>query len=94
MISGSILREVFREAWTALRRSPTRSIFTMLGIVWGIAAVTLLVAYGNGFRGVLVAPSMLSARALSSPGLHRPVIRLAVSAPGRSSVLKRRTWRR
>ncbi len=54
MISGSILREVFREAWAALRRSHTRSILTMLGIVWGIAAVTLLVAYGNGFRTILV----------------------------------------
>ena len=54
VISGSILREVFREAWAALRRSRTRSILTMLGIVWGIAAVTLLVAYGNGFRTILV----------------------------------------
>jgi putative ABC transport system permease protein len=26
----------------------------MLGIVWGIATVTLLIAYGNSFRGVLV----------------------------------------
>ena len=26
----------------------------MLGIVWGIVAVTLLIAYGSGFREVLV----------------------------------------
>ena len=26
----------------------------MLGIVWGIVAVAILIAYGNGFRGVLV----------------------------------------
>ena len=37
-----------------LRRSRTRSLLTMLGIVWGIVAVTLLIAYGSGFRQVLV----------------------------------------
>jgi len=26
----------------------------MLGIVWGIATVTLLIAYGNSFRSILV----------------------------------------
>ncbi len=49
-----ILREIVREAWTALGRSRTRSFLTMLGIVWGIVAVTLLIAYGAGFRAVLV----------------------------------------
>src|SRR5690348_258411 len=49
-----LLREIVREAWTALGRSRTRSILTMLGIVWGIVAVTLLIAYGAGFRAVLV----------------------------------------
>lgn len=48
-----LLKEVFTEAWAALRKSPTRSSLTMLGIVWGIASVTLLIAYGNGFRSVL-----------------------------------------
>lgn len=42
------------DAWHALRRSKTRSILTMSGIVWGIVAVTLLIAYGHGFRTVLV----------------------------------------
>lgn len=46
--------QMIREAWTALRRGRVRSVLTMLGIVWGIVAVTLLVAYGDGFRGVLV----------------------------------------
>jgi putative ABC transport system permease protein len=46
--------EIIREAWTALRRNYTRSFLTMLGIVWGIATVTLLIAYGNSFRSVLV----------------------------------------
>jgi putative ABC transport system permease protein len=49
-----MLTEIFIEAWNALRRQPTRSFLTMLGIVWGITAVTLLIAYGNSFRGVLV----------------------------------------
>lgn len=46
--------EVLRQAWDAVRRNPTRSLLTMLGIVWGIASVTLLMAYGDGFRAVLV----------------------------------------
>lgn len=49
-----MLIEVIFEAWTALRRNITRSLLTMLGIVWGIATVTLLIAYGNSFRSVLV----------------------------------------
>ena len=49
-----IIREIVRESWTALQRSRVRSVLTMLGIVWGIVAVTLLIAYGAGFRGVLV----------------------------------------
>ncbi len=51
----SMMREIVQEAWTALRRSRSRSMLTMLGIVWGIVAVTLLIAYGSGFRHVLVA---------------------------------------
>ncbi len=50
----SISGEIMQEAWIALRRSRTRSVLTMLGIVWGIVAVTLLIAYGSGFRAVLV----------------------------------------
>jgi len=51
---GGMLSEIMRQAWDSLRRSPTRSLLTMLGIVWGIAAVTLLIAYGSGFRGVMM----------------------------------------
>jgi putative ABC transport system permease protein len=50
-----MLRETFIQAWIALRRQPLRSFLTMLGIVWGIAAVALLIAYGNSFRSLLVA---------------------------------------
>ncbi|MDZ4797309.1 MAG: ABC transporter permease [Bryobacteraceae bacterium] len=46
--------EIFRQAWHALRRNPTRSFLTMLGIVWGIVTVTLLIAYGSGFRVAMV----------------------------------------
>ena len=49
-----MLTEIIYEAWIALRRNRTRSALTMLGIVWGIATVTLLIAYGNSFRSVLV----------------------------------------
>jgi len=49
-----MLAEILRQAWSALRRSPARSLLTMLGITWGVVAVTILIAYGNGFRGVLV----------------------------------------
>jgi putative ABC transport system permease protein len=49
-----MLFEIILEAWIALKRNLTRSFLTMLGIVWGIATVTLLIAYGNSFRSVLV----------------------------------------
>jgi len=49
-----MLKEIFHQAWIALKRQPLRSVLTMLGIVWGIVAVTLLIAYGSSFRFVLV----------------------------------------
>src|SRR5271168_3900932 len=49
-----MLIEIIREAWIALRRNYTRSLLTMLGIVWGITTVTLLIAYGSSFRDVMV----------------------------------------
>src|SRR5260370_24431107 len=49
-----MLIEIIFEAWNALKRNLTRSLLTMLGIVWGIATVTLLIAYGSSFRSVLV----------------------------------------
>jgi putative ABC transport system permease protein len=49
-----MLSEIFKEAWAALGRNPTRSILTMTGISWGIVAVTLLLSYGSGFRDVLM----------------------------------------
>jgi putative ABC transport system permease protein len=49
-----MLIEIIIEAWVALKRNYTRSLLTMLGIVWGIATVTLLIAYGSSFRRILV----------------------------------------
>jgi putative ABC transport system permease protein len=49
-----MLTEVFKEAWAALGRNRVRSLLTMTGISWGIVAVTLLLSYGSGFRGVLL----------------------------------------
>ncbi len=49
-----MLREILLQSWQALKRQPLRSLLTMLGIVWGIVAVTLLLAYGSGFRSVLM----------------------------------------
>ena len=49
-----MLTQIILEAWIALKRNVTRSLLTMLGIVWGIATVTLLIAYGDSFRSVLV----------------------------------------
>jgi putative ABC transport system permease protein len=46
--------EVLALAWDALKRNRTRSALTMLGIVWGIVAVAVLMAYGTGFRGTLL----------------------------------------
>lgn len=49
-----MLREIFLQAWTAVRRNLTRSMLTMVGIMWGVVSVTLLFAYGDGFRTALV----------------------------------------
>jgi putative ABC transport system permease protein len=49
-----VFREMLTQSWSNLRRNRTRSGLTMLGIVWGIVAVVVLMAYGGGFRQVLV----------------------------------------
>ena len=49
-----MFREVLIQAWQSLIRHPMRSFLTMLGIIWGIVAVTILIAYGNSFRTILV----------------------------------------
>ena len=49
-----LIQDVLAEAMRALLKNRTRSLLTMLGIVWGIASVTLLIAYGSSFRSILV----------------------------------------
>src|SRR5579871_6475781 len=51
-----MIRDLFTQAYTALRFNQRRSLLTMLGMAWGIATVVLLLAYGTGFeRGIWVA---------------------------------------
>jgi putative ABC transport system permease protein len=45
------LKELILQGWQALMRDRTRSLLTMLGIVWGLASVVLLLAYGQGLGG-------------------------------------------
>ncbi len=49
------LRELAREALAGLTQHRLRAGLSMLGISWGIVSVVMLLAYGNGFRGALVA---------------------------------------
>jgi len=49
-----VLFELVAQSWGNLLRNRTRSLLTMLGIVWGIVAVALLMSYGGGFRRALV----------------------------------------
>jgi putative ABC transport system permease protein len=51
----AMLREVVREAMHGLVQHRTRALLSMLGISWGIVSVVMLLAYGNGFHGALVA---------------------------------------
>ncbi|HEV2113892.1 MAG TPA: ABC transporter permease [Terriglobales bacterium] len=47
---------VFNQSWASLMRNRMRSLLTMLGIVWGIASVVILLAYGQAIgRSVLIA---------------------------------------
>ena len=49
-----MLAELVAQSWRNLRRQRTRSLLTMLGIVWGIVAVAVLMSYGRGFRAMLI----------------------------------------
>ncbi len=44
-----MMRDLLREAYTAMRHNRRRTALTMLGMAWGIATVVMLLAYGNGF---------------------------------------------
>ena len=51
MIRG---KDVFSEAYGALKNNRRRSVITVLGMAWGIATVVLLLAYGTGFSTAIV----------------------------------------
>jgi len=44
-----MLKDLLREAYSAMRHNRRRTALTMLGMAWGIATVVMLLAYGNGF---------------------------------------------
>jgi putative ABC transport system permease protein len=46
-----LLKELISQSWQALMRHRLRSVLTMLGIVWGLASVVILLAYGQGLGG-------------------------------------------
>jgi putative ABC transport system permease protein len=50
---GRTILEVLREACFGLYHHRFRAALSMLGISWGIIAVVVLLAYGDGFRGAL-----------------------------------------
>jgi putative ABC transport system permease protein len=45
--------DVVSQALDSLTQHKFRSALTLLGIVWGIVAVTVLMAYGDGFRATI-----------------------------------------
>lgn len=47
-------KDVFSQAYAALKQNRRRSALTMLGMTWGIATVVLLLAYGTGFSTAIV----------------------------------------
>ena len=48
------LKELISQGWQSLLRDRMRSALTMLGIVWGLASVVLLLAYGQGLGGCVL----------------------------------------
>ena len=50
---GRTILDVLREACFGLYHHRFRAALSMLGISWGIIAVVVLLAYGDGFRGAL-----------------------------------------
>jgi len=49
-----LTKDVFSEAYGAIRQNRRRSAITVLGMAWGIATVVLLLAYGTGFSTAIV----------------------------------------
>ena len=86
-----MLRELVAQCWANLRRNRTRSLLTMLGIVWGIVAVAVLLAYGSGFRGVLMHGFDAFGKARWWLGRARRASRRAGRGPAAACGSRRRT---
>jgi putative ABC transport system permease protein len=50
-----MLKELILQGWQALMRNRMRSILTMMGITWGLVSVVILLAYGQGLGGGILA---------------------------------------
>ncbi len=48
-----MIRHIIGEALSALAYYRLRSALTMLSIIWGVASLVLLLAYGQGFERAL-----------------------------------------
>jgi len=44
-----MLKDIFEQAFEAMRYNGRRTVITIVGMAWGIATVVLLLAYGAGF---------------------------------------------
>jgi len=49
-----MVKDVFGQAYGALRHNRRRAALTMLGMAWGIATVVLLLAWGAGFERAIM----------------------------------------
>jgi putative ABC transport system permease protein len=43
-----MMKDLWREAYAAMRYNRRRTLLTMMGMAWGIATVVMLLSYGNG----------------------------------------------
>jgi len=50
-----MLKELILQGWQALMRNRLRSVLTMLGITWGLVSVVILLSYGQGLCGGILA---------------------------------------
>src|SRR5712691_10811955 len=48
-VKALMSRDIFIQAYGAMRHDLRKTVLTMLGMAWGIATVVLLLAYGEGF---------------------------------------------
>lgn len=79
------LRTTLRQLWRDLRSQRLRTLLTALGIVWGTAAVSLLLAFGQGLhhqmlknfagigRGVVLVWPSLTSMPYEGMGKGRPI---------------------